>query len=366
MTSLAFPQVNPASVDRRRLLLGAAALGTAGLHPPIARAQSRAVGTDPAILERAIPSTGERLPALGLGTFMTFDLLPGAPREQLREVVRRYWAGGCRVLDTSPLYGMGEVNAGDMLSTLDPPAPVFVSNKLWATGDFLADPAASERMLEASRQRLWRDRIDLMHVHNLVNVEQNLPLLKVWKAEGRIRYTGVSHHDPAYFDVIADLIERDPPDFVQVRYSIATRAAERRILPAAGRRKVAVGVHMAFEKARLFKLVEGRSVPAFARDAGMRDWAEFFLKWVLARPEVTCVMVATSDPLHASENLAALSGPLPDERTRARMLAFMEALTGFAELDSGPWYPGKRYAGVIAAAQAERTRRLQAAQASPR
>ncbi|MFC3077797.1 aldo/keto reductase [Phenylobacterium terrae] len=358
MTPTPLPSRDPQGWTRRSVLAGAA--GTAAVVPaaPV-YAQTPALNEP---ITRAIPKTGERLPVLGLGTFMTFDLLPGAPRDRLQEVTRRYWDAGARMIDTSPLYGAGEVNAGDFAAKLGIGERMFVSNKLWATGEYLADAGAAERSLDASKLRLWRERIDLMHVHNLVNVEQNLPLLRAWKAEGRIRYLGVSHHDPAYFPVIARLMAEGDLDFVQVRYSIATRQAEERILRLAADRGVAVGAHMPFEKARLFRLVQDRPVPAFARAAGMETWAAFFLKWVLGHPAITVALAATSDPEHAGQNVAALRGPLPDAPTRARMLAHMEALPGFAELETTPWYPGKRYPGLVAQAQAARAARLQAGQ----
>ena len=218
----------------------------------------------PDIITKKIPRTGEVIPAIGLGTYLTFDVLPGQPRENIREVIKRFWDGGGRVIDTSPLYGTGEISIGDFATALGIGNDIFITNKVWSTGEFLADDSHARRSLEQSMQRLWREKIDVMQVHSLVNVDQILPVLANWKKEGRIRYFGVTHHELPYFGPLAQYVERGEIDFVQVHYSIAIRQAEERILPAALDKGVAVQVNMPFEKARLFKLVEGRPLPDFA------------------------------------------------------------------------------------------------------
>ena len=340
-----------ASATRRSVLAGMAAAPLLAGH---AGAQVSAVHT------RRIPGTDIALPVIGLGTFVTFDLIPGAPRTHLYDVARRYWDAGARIVDTSPLYGMGEVNAGDFMAASGLADRLFVSNKLWTTGDYLAEAGASERALAQSEQRLWRAPIDVMHVHNLTNVEQNLPLLKAWKAEGKIRFHGITHHDFAYYDIIAAIMEKQRPDFIQIRYSIATRQAEKRILPLAQDRGIAVAAAMPFEKARLFQLVGNRPVPSFAREIGIQTWADYFLKWIVSHPAILAAYPATANPEHASQNLGALRGTLPDAAMRAMMLRFMEGIPGFDRLEEMPWYPGKRYPGVIARATAEREARLKA------
>lgn len=343
----------PASAGRRRLIR-AAGLGLAAAALPMLPVPGRAAAPVPAaVLTRAIPGTGQRIPAIGLGTFMTFDLLPGAARGPLLEVMRRFWDAGGRLIDTSPLYGMAEVNVGDFAAVLDINARMLVSNKIWATGEFLADDSHAQRSLEASMQRLWRDTLDIVHCHNLVNADVIVPLLQAWKREGRIRHAGVSHHDTAYFEPLARWIDKGGLDVVQLRYSMLTRQAEERVLPAAAEHGAAVIVHMPFEKARLFELTAGRPLPAFAAEIGARTWAQFFLKWILGNPVVTCVLAATSNPDHVVDNLEAMRGPLPDAPMRARMLDHLQAMPGFDRLESTPWYPDKRYPGVIGRAQAE-------------
>lgn len=344
-----------AALPATRRAVVAGALGLAASAGPVAAWTQQ---PSPPLLMRALPRTGERIPALGLGTFMTFDLLPGAPRGHLQQVFRRYWDAGVRVLDTSPLYGTGEITLGDFISAAGVADQAFVSNKVWATGDYLADAGEAERRLAHSRMRLWRNRLDAVQVHNLVNVEQNLPLLQAWRREERVRMIGVTHHDTAYFERIAHWMTQGDLDMVQVRYSILTRQAEERILPLARDLGVAVMTHMPFEKGRLHALVGQRPVPDFAREIGVTTWAAYFLKWVLGNPGVACVLAATADPAHAAENVAALTGDLPDQALRLRMLRHLEAMPGFADLERTPWYPGKAYPGVIARAQARRAARL--------
>lgn len=344
------------TTTRRQVLqtLGLAAAGAVLRAGLAATPGDAAVPGDADVIVRRMPRTGEPVPVVGLGTFLTFDLIPGAPRAHVREVLRRFHAAGGRVVDTSPLYGSAEASVGDAATALGIGDALFITNKLWTTGEYLADDSHAERSLRTSQERLWRTRIDVMQCHSLVNVDVVVPLLRRWKAEGRVRHVGVTHHDPAYFDALAAWIARDAVDAVQVRYSIFSRDAERRVLPLAAERGVAVLVNMPLEKGRLHQLVAGRPLPAFARELGIESWAEYFLKWVVAHSAVTCVLPATSDPAHVAENMRALRGALPDAPMRERMWRHVSALPGFAALDArgaASWYPGKRYPGLVARAQ---------------
>ncbi len=296
---------------------------------------------------RKIPRSGEMLPAIGLGTYLTFDLIPGAPRNNIREIIKRFWDGGGRVFDTSPLYGTGEISVGDFATCMGINEQMFIANKIWSTGEYLADDSHARKSFEQSQQRLWREKIDLMQVHSLVNVDQIVPVLKHWTREGKIKYVGVTHHEIPYFNALALQVERSDLDFVQVHYSIQMRLAEERILPAAMDKGTAVLVNMPFEKARLFKLVEGRPLPDFAKEFDCKNWAEFFLKWVISHPAITCAIPATSNPAHQSENIRAMRGKLPDQEMRTRMVKFMETIPGFDTLQQMPAYPGKAYNGYI-------------------
>ncbi|KAF1688508.1 aldo/keto reductase [Pseudoxanthomonas taiwanensis] len=355
------PSPAPARVDhgRRNLLLGMGWLAAAAAMPWPARAASPAAHLPSGINLRPIPRTGEQLPVLGLGTFLAFDRLPGAPRQALQEVFSIYWDAGARLVDTSPLYGTAEVSVGDIAARLGVSDALFVANKIWSTGDYLADDSHARRSLALSCERLWRERIDLMQCHSLVNVEVLVPILQAWKQEGLVRYFGITHYENPYHALLAQWIERARPDFVQVNYSIANPAAEREVLPAALANGTAVLCNMPFEKGRLFTLVRDRPLPPFARELGITGWAEFFLKWVASHPAVTCVLAATANPAHARENVRALRGPLPDAGMRERMRAYVAALPGFAEVLRQPWYPGRRYEGLVSRAQRALRERLQ-------
>lgn len=341
-----FPQENPVNSSRRRMLqavgFAAGALALPGFV--------RSVAAKPApadIILRAIPKTGEKIPAIGLGTFLTFDIKPGQPRDHLREILKRFYDGGGRVIDTSPLYGMSEVSVGDFATSLGISRDLFITNKTWATGQWLSDDSQALSQLQQSMERLWRDKIDVVQCHSLVNVPVIVKILKEWKKEGRIRYVGVTHHELPYFTPLAQWVEKGDLDFVQVHYSIHTRLAEERILPAAMDKGVAVQVNMPFEKARLFKIVEGHNLPAFAKEIGCENWAQFFLKWVISHPAVTAAIPATTNPNHESENIGALRGPLPDKAMRERMVKHMETIPGFDKLAEMPAYPGKTFVGVV-------------------
>jgi diketogulonate reductase-like aldo/keto reductase len=353
----------------RRDLLGAAAIGAIataspglGLMAGGAQAQEAATpaaNSEPAI-SRRIAGHDEALPVIGLGTFLTFDRIPGDRRADLGEVMRTYWQAGARVIDTSPLYGTGETSVGHFAAALGINEQMFIADKVWSTGDYLGDESHARRSLEASQRLLWRKQIDVMHVHSLVNVDMMLPYLRAWKKEGHIRFTGISHFETPYLAILTSLVEKGDLDFVQVNYSIFNRHAEERLLPAAADRGVSVLTNMPFEKARLFKIVEGRPLPDFAKEIGAENWAQFFLKYVISHPAVTCALSATSNPAHATENVGALRGNLPDAGMRTRMVRHMETIPGFDAIAEMKWYPDKQaqYQGVIGRAQAALKARL--------
>lgn len=340
----------------RRTTLRLMGLGAASTVIPVvlngcgaeqAQGQAPAPSQPSQLITKEIPRTKERVPAIGLGTFMTFDVKPDQSRDNLREVLRRFQAAGGRMIDVSPLYGLSEVNVGEFARTLGITNNLFIANKVWATGEFLGDRSQAQRQFEQSLKRLSRDRIDTMQVHSLVNVDVMLPLLRAWKQEGRIRYVGITHHEPLYFGAIKQWIGRGNLDFVQVRYSITQRQAEERLLPAAAERGVAVLANMPFEKARLFELVKGQPLPDFAREISCENWAQFFLKYVISHPAVTAAIPATSNPDHVAENMGALKGALPDNAMRAQMVKHMESIPGFDKLTQTSWYPGKQFSGLV-------------------
>lgn len=355
------PRSDSGDRPSRRKLIKAAGLtalfASAGALPASAEAPSAApTAAGPAaapassakdLIRRTIPGTDETVPVLGMGTFLTFDKLPGRPRGHLREVMKRFWDGGGRVIDTSPLYGFSEISVGDFAADLGITDRLFLTNKTWAAGEYYNDDGIALRQYAQSRKRLWRDKLDVLQVHSLTNVGMIVPMLLDWKREGQVRFVGISHHVPLFFPAVEHWIRTSDIDFVQIRYSIFMRQAEERILPAAADRGIAVLVNMPLEKGRLHKIVEGRPLPAMAREIGCANWAQFFLKWAISHPAVTCVIPATSDPAHMTENLGAMRGELPDQKTRDAMVAHMTGIPGFDRIAQMPWYNGRKFDGAV-------------------
>jgi diketogulonate reductase-like aldo/keto reductase len=345
-------------ISRRRLLqaggITAAAIGVGGVFATAGNENASEPRTvNDSMITKSIPGSNVALPAIGLGTFQTFDALPEDARRVREEVLRRYWAAGGRVVDVSPLYGLSEENIARYAVPAGIQNDMFLTNKIWSTGEYLWDESFADRSLRTSMERLSRTApIDVMQCHSLVNVETIVPILHSWKAEGRIRRLGVTHHDPAYFGPLAMWVQTGGLDFVQVRYSLAERRAEERILPLAAENGVAVMANMPLEKARLHQLVGDRPLPDFAADLGVRTWAQYFLKWVISHPAVTVALPATSNPDHLDDNMQAGRGDLPDAAMRARMLEHMQTIPGFDQVTRQPWYPGKRYPGEVNRAMA--------------
>jgi aryl-alcohol dehydrogenase-like predicted oxidoreductase len=273
-------------------------------------------------LERRIPKTGEALPAVGLGTWQAFDVA-GDPKEQAqaKETLKVFAATGGRVIDSSPMYGSSEAVTGQLVAELGLPGPLFVATKVWTSGK-----EAGIRQMEDSMRKLRVERLDLMQVHNLVDVQTHLATLRDWKAAGRVRYLGITHyHSGAHAD-LARLIQPGDIDFVQVNYSLAEPEADRRLLGVAADRGTAVIVNRPFAEGAMFGRVKGRALPEWAKDGGCASWAQYFLKWILANPAVTCAIPGTRDPRHVADNLGALAGPLPDATLRRRMAEHFNSL----------------------------------------
>ena len=280
-----------------------------------AGAGSSGAGAAPSILLRPIPASGETIPAVGLGTWQTFDVgASPAERDPLREVLKRFVALGGRVIDSSPMYGAAEAVVGELASALGILESLFIATKVWTTGR-----EAGIAQMEQSLRHLRTRRLDLMQIHNLVDWRTHLATLRQWKQSGRVRYVGVTHYTSSGYDELERVLRSEPLDFVQVNYSLGEREAERRILPLARDRGVAVLVNRPFSAGDLFRRVRGRPLPSWAADAGCESWAQLFLKWILAHPAVTCVIPATSRPEHVIDNMKAGAGALPDAATRERM-----------------------------------------------
>lgn len=274
-------------------------------------------GAASALLARPIPSSGETIPAIGLGTWRTFDVGTGAGgRAPLRDVLRKFIELGGRVLDSSPMYGTAESVAGDLAAELKLADKLFWATKVWTNGQ-----AAGARQMEQSLTRMRVKRLDLMQIHNLLDWGTHLRTLREWKQAGRVRYIGVTHYTAGAYDELERVLRAEPLDFVQLNYSLGERDADRRILPLARDRGLAVLANRPFAEGGLFQRVRTTPLPPWAADMGCESWAQFFLKWVLGHPAVTCVIPATSRVTHLEDNMKAGTGPLPDAATREKMTA---------------------------------------------
>jgi len=262
------------------------------------------------MLTRPIPRTNEALPAIGLGTWQTFDTDELGP---LHEVVRDFVAAGGRVIDSSPMYGRAEQVTGDLVSAAR--ATPFLATKVWTSGK-----TEGIAQMERSFRRMRTKRMDLMQVHNLLDVKTHLPVLREWKQAGRIRYLGITHYAHSAFDELERLMRTEQLDFVQLPYNLADRSAEKRLLPAAKDTGTAVLVMRPFAEGDLFARVKGKALPPWAADFDCASWAQFFLKFILGHPAVTCPIPATSNAKHVRDNLQAGLGRLPDEATRQKMV----------------------------------------------
>jgi aryl-alcohol dehydrogenase-like predicted oxidoreductase len=298
------------------LTLAAGAGSALLLGPTFASARTRGS----TMMTRTIPKSGEALPVIGLGTWQTFDVGRGEEeRAPLREVLRRFLQAGGRVIDSSPMYGHAEEVVGELLAGLGARDTPFLATKVWTSGR-----EAGEAQMRSSLQKMGDGRMDLLQVHNLVDCRTHLRTLREWKAAGRIRYLGVTHYLRSAFDELEQLIRTESLDFVQLPYSLALRDAEERLLPAAAETGTAVLVMRPFEGGELFQRVRGKPLPPWAKDFDCTSWSEFFLKFILAHPAVTCPLPATRKLRHLEDNLRAGTGRLPDEKTRARMVALLD------------------------------------------
>lgn len=282
-----------------------------------------------AMIQRAIPSSGEKLPMMGLGSSATFSRLAGSGEvDALREVLRTLTDNGGTVFDTAPSYGDSEEVAGELVNDLGVQETVFWATKLNVAprGGGSADPAAAREQVETSFRRIGTSTIDLIQVHNLADIPTQLPILKELKEEGRIRYVGTTSTNEDSYDYLEEVMRKEPLDFIGIDYAVDNRKSAERILPLAQERGIAVLVYLPFGRTRLWSRVEGREVPEWAREFDASSWAQFFLKFVAAHPAVTAITPATSKPHHMLDNIGGAIGRLPDEGMQERMVEFVEAL----------------------------------------
>ncbi|MGQ0510800.1 MAG: aldo/keto reductase [Betaproteobacteria bacterium] len=298
-----------------RTLGGLAALLALDSHVPV-QAQM------PNLIQRSIPSSGEQLPVIGLGTWQVFDAGDDASaRAPLKDVLRVFFAAGGRLLDSSPMYGSSESVVGDLCADLNACEPLFMATKVWTRG---RDEGIRE--MERSFGRMRVKQMDLMQVHNLLDAATHTKTLLDWKARGRVRHIGITHYTASAHAEVERTLKAAPYDFLQINYSLAERGAGERLLPLARERKVAVIVNRPFAEGALFRRVRGKPLPPWAGEIGVSSWAQYFLKWILGHPAVTAAIPGTGRAEHMADNLAAGRGSLPDEQQRRRMAAYYDAL----------------------------------------
>ena len=292
--------------------LGAAALAADKLAP-----FAHAADPAPGLLTRKIPSSGEPLPVIGLGTWQTFDVGRSQDaRAPLAEVLAAFAELGGKLVDSSPMYGNSEEVVGDLAAQLGLQEKLFIATKVWTSGR-----QEGITQMEDSMRKLRADPIDLMQVHNLVDVNTHLATLREWKLAGRVRYIGVTHYTAGGHDAVARIVETQPLDFIQVNYSVGEREAERRLLPLAKERGVAVIANRPFAGGGLFSRLRGRPLPSWAAEIGCDSWAQVLLKFIVSHPAITFAIPATSKLTHLRDSMKAAFGPLPDEKLRARVAA---------------------------------------------
>jgi diketogulonate reductase-like aldo/keto reductase len=299
---------------RRHLLqLGGTLLAAQGLG---LRAQT---GTPPAIT-RAIPGSGEALPVIGMGTSRTFDVDRDAAAP-LQAVMDAFFRAGGSIIDSSPMYGKAEARVGDILRGLSPRPPVFAATKVWTSGR-----EAGIAQMEESARRMAVERFDLIAVHNLVDWRTHLETLRRWKDEGRVRYIGITTSHGRNHDEFLQVMRSEPLDFVQFSYNIDDRVAEQALLPTAAERGIATMINRPYQRGALFNRSRGKPLPPLAAELDITSWGQFYLKYILGHPAVTCIIPATASVTHMQDNMRANFGRLPNPEQRAEMLRLFQQL----------------------------------------
>ncbi len=274
-------------------------------------------------VRKPIPASGERLPVIGMGTSRTFDVAPGSEQSRrLLPVMQAFFDHGGGVVDTSPMYGHAEAVLGELLRESHfEKQKLFAATKVWTWGE-----QEGIEQMQRSMQRVGVGRFDLIQIHNLRDWEVQLETLKAWKAGGKLRYIGITTSHGRFHDDLEVILDTQPFDFVQLSYNISDRDVEQRLLPLAQERGMAVLVNRPFMRGELFKRVRGKALPAWATEFDCTSWAQFFLKFAVSHPAVTCAIPATSKVHHMSDNMGAAYGRLPDAALRERMLRHMKSV----------------------------------------
>jgi diketogulonate reductase-like aldo/keto reductase len=271
------------------------------------------------VIRRVIPSSGEQLTAVGVGTWQTFDVGNGSDeREPLKDVLRILIEKTGSVIDSSPMYGRSEKVVGELSTELSLNSKLFIATKVWTTGE-----QEGIRQMNNSFSLLKREKLDLLQVHNLMDWQTHLKTLRSCKETGKVRYIGITHYLESAYSTIEQIIKNNPLDFLQINYSLISRKSEERLFPLAAEKKVAVIINRPFEGGSLFGHVNGRPLPPWATEFDCNSWAQFFLKFILSNPTVTCVIPGTDRRDHIIDNMGAAYGRLPSEKHRAEMVKLM-------------------------------------------
>ena len=312
---------NPQGCNRRDILLAVAGgiAAASGLSQP-SKAEKARTSQSSALIERIVPSSGQRLPLVGLGSWITFNVGRDAKLlEASTDVMRAFFAAGGRMIDCSPMYGSSQTTIGYALKSLGYPKELFSAEKVWTSSD-------GQRQIEETRTRWGVPGFDLLQIHNLVAWERQLAILTEMKAAGKLGYVGITTSHGLRHDQVAHIIAKHSVDFVQITYNAVDRDVERRILPLAQERGVAVIVNRPYRRGQLTDRLEGQPLPVWAGEAGASSWAQLLLKFVISHPAVTCAIPATTRVDHVRENLTCASGPMPDNEIRERIAKHVSEL----------------------------------------
>jgi diketogulonate reductase-like aldo/keto reductase len=305
------------TLKRRTFLKQLSGLGAALLIKPRA-----AIPADRSVIFKDIPATGERLPVIGMGSWITFDVGDNSYERAARaKVLQAFFDGGGALIDSSPMYGSSEEVIGEGLKKIKNKDKLFAATKVWILGK-----KSGIQQMETSRKLWGVPRFDLMQIHNMLDWETHWETLREWKMQGRVRYIGITTSHGRRHGDLAKVMEKTPFDFVQVTYNLEDREVEQRLLPLAQERGMAVVINRPFDGGSLFARVRGKPLPPWAGEFDCRNWAQYFLKFIVSHPAVTCAIPATSKVDHMLENMGAGLGSLPDAAMRKRMVGYFDSL----------------------------------------
>jgi diketogulonate reductase-like aldo/keto reductase len=306
------------SKQRREIIKsGMGMMAAMATYPQLSMSQADNIS----LIKKAIPSTGEAIPVIGLGTSRTFDAGQQGQQNKLLPVIEAFFANGGTLVDSSPMYGAAQQTVGRLLDKLDRPETLFSATKVWIEGK----QAGIDQMQQS--MKLWGiDSFDLMQIHNLKDWQIHLETLREWKSQGKIRYIGITTSHNRFHEELADIMNKESLDFVQFTYNIDNRTSEKSLLPIAFDKGIAVLVNRPFQRGDLFQRVKGKELPVWAGELGIKSWGQYFLKFAVSHPAVTCAIPATSKVKHMLDNMQAGYGDVPDLASRQKMINYLQTI----------------------------------------